>query len=179
MRWTDGDLAALHARQRALGDGGATAPQAKPAATRQRAPRVAERDVQAAVLALLEAHPAVAWAARINTGAGFLVPAGIWRRLLAGERAQAIWARFVRFAFPGCPDVLGMLKGGRLLACECKARDGKVSDDQARFLALVARWGGLALVARDAGEVAAAIDAAAAHGAGEPSAGAPAGIGAP
>lgn len=113
--------------------------------------------MQAACLALLEAHPAVAWSARINTGAGFLVPAGIWKRLLAGERAQAIWARFVRFAFPGCPDVLGMLRGGRFLAVECKARDGRLSDDQARFLALVGRWGGLALVVRDAAELAEAL----------------------
>ncbi len=163
MRWTDSDLAALQARQRASGDRGAAtvAPQVRKAA--QRAPRVAERDIQAAALELLQAHPAVAWAARINTGAGFLVPAGIWRRLLAGERAQAIWARFVRFAFPGCPDVLGMLRGGRFLACEIKARDGRVSDDQARFLALVGRWGGLALVVRDVGELADALREAAGH----------------
>ena len=61
--------------------------------------------------------------------------------------------RFVRFGWPGCSDVLGQLKDGRLLAVECKARKGKLQADQAEFLALVRRFGGVAFLARDCRDV--------------------------
>ena len=47
------------------------------------------------VLKALRSHPAVAWCERMNSG------------------AVRIGARFVRFGWPGCPDVLGQLKDGR------------------------------------------------------------------
>jgi hypothetical protein len=60
-----------------------------------------EQGVLNAVMALLRAHPRVAWAARINSGA-YKTPDG----------------RFIRFGFPGCPDVIGQMKSGRILMIE-------------------------------------------------------------
>lgn len=57
--------------------------------------------------------------------------------------------RFIRYGFKGCPDVLGMLKDGRLLACEVKAPGRRLRPEQAAFLELVHAAGGLAFVARN------------------------------
>lgn len=97
-----------------------------------RKPRVAERDILKAVLAALNGDKRVAWAERMNSG------------------AYKVGARYVRFGFPGCSDVLGQMQDGRLLAIEVKAADGVVSADQSDFLALVHNNGGVAGVARSA-----------------------------
>ncbi len=102
------------------------------------APRVNDRPEAAAlaeVLQVLQHHPLVAWANRQNSG--------VARR----------GGRFVRFGWPGCSDVLGQLKDGRLLAVECKAPKGKLQADQAEFLSLVRRFGGVAFMARDCRDV--------------------------
>ena len=52
------------------------------------------------VLKALNAHPGVAWVHRCNSG------------------AARVGNRFIRFGWPGCPDVLGQLKDGRLLGVE-------------------------------------------------------------
>ena len=87
------------------------------------------------VLAALRGHPAVAWVERMNSG------------------ATRMGARFVRFGFKGCPDVLGQLRDGRLLACEVKAKRGKVTDEQAAVLERIRDAGGVAFVARDLRDV--------------------------
>lgn len=76
----------------------------------------------AEVLQVLRHHPLVAWAERQNSG------------------VARIGGRFVRFGWPGCSDVLGQLKDGRLLAVECKAPKGKATGEQAQFLSLVRRF---------------------------------------
>ena len=66
----------------------------------QQTPRTNDRPEAAALVEVLKAlntHPTVAWCERMNSG------------------AARIGARFVRFGFKGCPDVLGQLKDGRLL----------------------------------------------------------------
>ncbi|MDA8416483.1 MAG: VRR-NUC domain-containing protein [Betaproteobacteria bacterium] len=83
------------------------------------------------VLQALAAHPAVAWCERMNSG------------------AVRIGNRFVRFGWPGCPDVLGQLKDGRLLGVEVKAADGKLRPEQAVFLECIRLAGGVAFMARD------------------------------
>lgn len=83
------------------------------------------------VLKALHAHPSVSWAERMNSG------------------AARIGNRFVRFGFTGCPDVLGQLRDGRLLACEVKAAKGRLRPEQAVFLERVRSAGGLAIVARN------------------------------
>lgn len=109
------------------------------------APAPRESDIQSAILALLRQHPRVSWAARMNVGA---------RNMAApGERE-----RWVQFAFRGCADIIGMLRGGRFLALECKSASGRVTTEQVEFLGLVARHGGLGIVARSVDDVVRALE---------------------
>lgn len=87
------------------------------------------------VLKALRAHPAVAWCERMNSG------------------AATVGNRFIRFGWPGCPDVLGQLNGGRLLGVEVKAQAGRLRPEQALFLERIRAAGGVAFVARDCRDV--------------------------
>jgi len=105
-------------------------------------PRRNDRPEAAALVEVLQAlrtHPAVAWCERMNSG------------------AAKVGNRFIRFGFRGCPDVLGMLKDGRLLACEVKAPKGRLRPEQAAFLEVVRAAGGLAFVARNCLDVFSAL----------------------
>jgi len=66
--------------------------------------------------------------------------------------------RFIRYGFKGCPDVLGMLRDGRLLACEVKAPTGRLRSEQTAFLELVRAAGGIAFMARNCRDVRNALD---------------------
>lgn len=85
----------------------------------------------AEVLLALRSHPAVCWSERMNSG------------------AARIGNRFVRFGFPGCPDVLGQLRDGRVLAIEVKSSKGRLRPEQSIFLDRVHGAGGVAFVARN------------------------------
>lgn len=87
------------------------------------------------VMKALKTHPAVSWCERMNSG------------------AARIGARFVRFGFVGCPDVLGQLRDGRLLGVEVKAPKGKLRPEQSIFLDRIRGAGGVAFVARDLRDV--------------------------
>ena len=87
------------------------------------------------VLKAVRSHPLVAWAERQNSG------------------AARIGSRFVRFGWPGCPDVLGQLKDGRFLGVEVKAAKGRASPEQTLFLERIRGAGGVAFVARDCRDV--------------------------
>lgn len=87
------------------------------------------------VLMALTAHPAVAWCERMNSG------------------AAKIGNRFVRFGWPGCPDVLGQLKDGRLIGVEVKSPTGKLRPEQTIFLERIRCAGGVAFMARDCRDV--------------------------
>lgn len=87
------------------------------------------------VLKALNAHPAVAWCERMNSG------------------AARIGGRFVRFGFTGCPDVLGQLRDGRLMGVEVKSPTGRLRPDQSIFLERIRCAGGVAFVARDCRDV--------------------------
>lgn len=99
-----------------------------------------EADVLAAVLTAFAMHPKVAWAHRFNTAAGKLVR----------KNGASQW---MRFGFPGCPDVLGQTRDGRLIACEVKRPSGKETPEQAAFLECVRANGGLAITARSVDDV--------------------------
>lgn len=104
----------------------------------QQTPRTNSRPEAAALVEVLKAlntHPAVAWCERMNSG------------------AARMGARFVRFGFKGCPDVLGQLKDGRLLGVEVKAKTGRLRPEQALFLERIRGAGGVAFVARDLRDV--------------------------
>lgn len=87
------------------------------------------------VLRALRAHPLVAWCERMNSG------------------AARVGGRFIRFGFTGCPDVLGMLRDGRLLGVEVKAPKGKLRPEQAVFLERIRSGGGVSFVAHDLRDV--------------------------
>ncbi len=87
------------------------------------------------VLKALETHNAVAWVHRMNSG------------------AFRIGKRFVRFGWPGCPDLLGQLKDGRLQGVEVKAPKGKLRPEQTVFLERIRLAGGVAFMARDCRDV--------------------------
>ena len=87
------------------------------------------------VLKALRAHPAVAWAERMNSG------------------AAKVGGRFIRFGWPGCPDVLGQMKDGRLLGVEVKSQTGRLRPEQAVFLERIRAAAGVAFVARDCRDV--------------------------
>jgi len=83
------------------------------------APRVCDRKEAAALVEVLKAlrhHPAVAWRERMNSG------------------AVRMGSRFVRFGWPGCPDMLGQMKDGRPLEVEVKGPTGRLRPAQDAFL---------------------------------------------
>lgn len=87
------------------------------------------------ILKTVRAHSLVAWAERMNSG------------------AAKIGGRYIRFGWPGCPDVLGQLKDGRLLGVEVKAGKGRLRPGQIIFLARIRDSGGVAFVATDCRDV--------------------------
>ena len=104
----------------------------------QQTPRKNDRPEAAALVEVLKAlntHPAVVWCERMNSG------------------AARIGARFVRFGFKGCPDVLGQLRDGRLLGVEVKAKTRRLRPEQAVVLERIRCAGGVAFVARDLRDV--------------------------
>jgi hypothetical protein len=78
-----------------------------------------------------------------------------WRQNVGAAKLDR---RFVRFGAPGVSDILGVLKGGRFLAVECKAGKSRPTDAQAAFLAGVEAAGGVAVVVRDVRELQAILD---------------------
>ena len=98
-----------------------------------------EAAILASVLQALNFYPSVVFAHRFNSGA-YAVGEGKARR-------------FIRFGFEGCPDILGMLKGGSLLAIECKSPSGKLTDHQERFLDMVNTNGGMGFVCRSVSDL--------------------------
>jgi hypothetical protein len=61
------------------------------------------------------------------------------------------------FGLKGSSDILGLLPGGRFLAVECKAPDGRLSPEQRQFLADIKALGGMAIVARSYRDIEAAL----------------------
>lgn len=107
-------------------------------------PEPREADVLASVLEYLayaERQGRVIWHARTNTGAGRL------------QRRDGTAGQWLRFGWPGCPDILGQLPGGRLLALEVKRPSGRVRPEQAAFLAKARDGGAVAAVVRSVDDV--------------------------
>lgn len=57
------------------------------------------------------------------------------------------------FQIKGSSDILGVLHGGRMIAIECKNKNGVVTKEQQFFLDEVNRMGGLGFVARSVDDV--------------------------
>jgi hypothetical protein len=101
--------------------------QDRPGASKRNIP---ERDIQKQVLELLERHPKVAWAKRMNSGSV----------LAHGTR--------IRFGFQGCPDILGQMKDGRILGIEVKRKGEGPNLAQQNQIALMQRANGVAGIVR-------------------------------
>lgn len=102
-------------------------------------PEPSEAAILDAIRRVLKIHTKVAWFERMNSGAH-----------VAGEGKDR---RFVRYGFRGCPDIIGQLVDGRFLGIEVKRPSGRVSEDQAAFLARATKHGGVAFVARSVSDV--------------------------
>ena len=122
---------------------GPQTPQDQRTATRPTA-STSETALVKACLAWLDAKGIFAW--QNNSGA---LPVG---------------DRFIRFGKVGSSDILGILPGGRMLAIECKARGGKVTDAQCQFLTRIRDNKGLALLVYDIDPMIGAVHAALAGG---------------
>ena len=84
----------------------------------------------------------------------------VWRNSV-GVAVEPSSGRVVRFGVRGSSDVLGILSGsGRLVSIEVKAPSGRVSQEQQTWLDMVARFGGLSVVARSAADAVNAIEEA-------------------
>ena len=118
-------------------------------ALKLRPPDAPESAIKDAVLRYLALDRRVAWARRFNTGA--VVVLG---KDLSGRATR----RYVKYAFPGCADILGQMAAGQFLAVEVKTRTGRVSPEQRAFLDQVTAAGGLAIVARSVEDVQRALD---------------------
>lgn len=89
-----------------------------------------ERDVQRAVLAYLRAHPAVAFAGRLNSGSAQL------------QDGRPIWFHTLG---NGAPDIVGaMRKGCAWLAIEVKRPGSKPRPEQVAWLQAISDAGGCA-----------------------------------
>ena len=101
-----------------------------------------ERDIQASILLALSHGPTRLL--RINAGVawqGTVIERTQQRLVLARPYA-------LRLAAPGVSDLIGWTEGGRFVAVEVKGPRGRITDEQAAFIDLVRRSGGLAGVAR-------------------------------
>jgi hypothetical protein len=114
---------------------------------RSQVQHVPERDVLAAVLEFLKRHPKIAMAWRMNTAAGYVLDAKKYHALVAAGHLKPGDARFQRFAFKGCSDVIGVTRHGQFVAIEAKSDSGQLTDDQANFIEAVRACGGLGFVA--------------------------------
>jgi hypothetical protein len=95
-----------------------------------------ERDVLKAVWKYLNHHPKVAWVTRIQSGAAMMDFGADGVHPMHFNRKR------------GMSDLLGQLRDGRILCCECKREGAALMDHQREFLNEVLRNGGVAFVAR-------------------------------
>ena len=101
-----------------------------------------ERDIQSAILLALSHGPTRLL--RVNAGVawqGTVIERTQRRLVLARPYA-------IRLAAPRVSDLIGWTEGGRFVAVEVQGPRGRITDEQAAFIDLVRRSGGLAGVAR-------------------------------
>ena len=110
-----------------------------------------ERDIQTSILLALSHGPTRLL--RINAGVawqGTVIERTPQRLVLARPYA-------IRLAAPGVSDLIGWTHG-RFVAVEVKGPRGRITDEQAAFIELVRRSGGLAGVARSVADARAVLE---------------------
>lgn len=132
--WTD------HIERRFAGEAAVkTAPAGRPfKLTPYEIPETKLMDV---CLSALIWHPKVAQAWRQNTGAGKF------------QYADKTTSQFIRFGFPGQPDLAGFMVDGKALFVEIKTSKGRLSPDQDDFLKKATANGCIAFVARSVTDI--------------------------
>jgi len=115
---------------------------AKSLKRKQKAP---ESLVKNAILEWFSYHPKkyLAWP---NDSVGIWDPRGFYRKKNSKHHMN------------GVSDILFVEIGGRFGAIECKSKVGKLSSEQAAYLALVRSFGGYGIVARSLDDVTAVLD---------------------
>ena len=108
--------------------------------------RILEKHVLKAVLDYLRRHPKVAMVYRVNSGTFTQQNRDGSERYIRANSAK------------GMADIMGTLKDGRTLACECKAPGKQLMAHQKAFLDAITKAGGLAFVARSVDDVMAALN---------------------
>ena len=99
--------------------------------------------IQAAILEALTYEIGlgrVVWANRMNSGA---------TKYFDEKTGKE---RFIRFGFPGCPDIIGQLSDGRALYLECKTAEGRATDHQKAFMDKALKHGAVGGIVRSADE---------------------------
>jgi hypothetical protein len=99
-------------------------------------PAASEAQILKSILAYLRARPDVAWVCRQNSGT-----------FMDGDRYISANSQ------KGMSDILGMLKGGRMFAIECKSAKGTVMAHQQEFIDMISNGGGISGVARSIEDV--------------------------
>lgn len=113
----------------------------------------AQKEQEILTAGIKQLLPHCLWLARINGGSrrvrggGVLKNYRLYRPEVSGEDKSC-----------RLPDVIGQLRDGRLIAIEFKNPGGTVTDEQARFLGLVRRGGGVVGVCYDADDVDEIVD---------------------
>jgi hypothetical protein len=115
-------------------------PQAATASRRPRRGPNPETALHDLIARALRIHPAVAWLVRMNTG------------------QFEIDGRRIRAAFVGCPDLLGQMSTGELLAVEVKRPGRGPTTEQAAVLSRISKHGGFACCAHSTAEALDAVE---------------------
>lgn len=80
----------------------------------------------------------------------------LWRQNTGAARTPT--GQVVRFGVPGQADIMGILApSGRIISIEAKSATGRLSDAQQNWRAMIERFGGLAIVARNVDDVRTAL----------------------
>jgi hypothetical protein len=80
----------------------------------------------------------------------------LWR---ANTGVARIGRRVVRFGVPGQADLTGILPNGQRLEIEVKSSDGRQTEEQRNYQAMIERFGGVYVLARSVEDVAIALSA--------------------
>jgi len=110
-----------------------------------------ERDIQNSIMLALSEAGCTVW--RQNTGLAWV---GDPTMLSNGDVILKNPRRLHVGLCKGSSDIIGM-HHGQFMAVEVKAKGGRVTDDQSRFISIVNERGGVAGVARSVGDALAII----------------------
>lgn len=84
----------------------------------------------------------------VHLAIGSLAFARIWKNATGAARSFDNPDRVVSFGLKGSSDLVGVLKGGKILCIECKTGNATQSKDQKNFEAMIKLFGGYYFVVK-------------------------------